>query len=169
MFRMAAQLAITSISPLTGPVGTQVTITGQAFTPGVQVTFANLVCQIVSRQGDSSLLVLVPAGVDGRQDFFRVQNEQGQLAQSAQAFQVTAPPVQNGVLDPKAAGTPCENVRHYQGEKEPILLNGWDCSMGAGTAHHEHAHDHPHPIGDHHHHPHAHPHRSGPNGHHHPY
>ena len=79
------------------------------------------------------------------------------------------PPPNPGVLDPKAAGTPCENVRHFAGEAEPILLNGWDCSMGAGLAHHEHAHDHPHPIGDHHHHPHAHPHRAGPNGHHHPY
>jgi hypothetical protein len=88
--------AITGISPLSGPVGTSVTITGTNFSPTIAdnlVTFDG-VAATVSSASVSSLIVSVPAGAS----YNRIQVEvAGLVATSAQSFNVITTPVCTGV------------------------------------------------------------------------
>ena len=124
---------------MSGPAGSEVTITGEGFGRGVQVWFGTLALPVLRRMGHQQLIVQIPAGAKGRESL--VVEDDGLKVASLQPFQVIEPP------PPAPPPAPPADPNHPP---------------------HEHAHEHPHPTHDHHHHPHAHPHRPGKD-HHHPY
>jgi hypothetical protein len=84
---------VTAIDPVSGPSagGTQVTITGSGFDPGVSVTFGAAAAQSVERQSDTALLVVTPAHDLGTVDI-TVTNPDGSSFTLPEAFTFVGPP-----------------------------------------------------------------------------
>ena len=132
LFTVVVPASITGLSPLAGPPGTQVTISGDRFTPGANVWFGALACPIIKRSANQ-IVAAIPAAAKGRDNL--VVEDMGEKIRSAQTFEVTAPPVEQ----PPPAGHPAHEHPH-QHPHEP-------------GDHHHHPHTHPHRPGTNHHHP----------------
>lgn len=132
-FNVVLTPVISTMSPLSGPAGTQVTLTGENFTPQAAVWFGNLACPIVKRVGKTQIVVTIPAGAKGK-GFLTVEDN-GQRVNTAQQFEVLEPPAP----PPEPAG----HARHDHAHDHPHEADD----------HHHHPHAHPHRQGTNHHHP----------------
>ncbi|NLG87075.1 MAG: hypothetical protein GX489_07635, partial [Firmicutes bacterium] len=84
---------ITSISPTSGPSsgGTEVTIVGSQFDPGVKVLFGNTSVTSLQRKSDTELVVITPEGDLGAVDV-TVTNPDGSSYTLPDAFTYVGPP-----------------------------------------------------------------------------
>lgn len=133
VFTVIVPPAIAQVAPPSGPVGTEVTITGERFSPRATVWFGSLACPIVRRVGSTALVVKIPVGARGKQPL--VVEDLGQRVASAQPFEVIEPPPP----PPPPAGHPDHDHAH----EHPHEIGD----------HHHHPHVHPHKPGKNHHHP----------------
>jgi hypothetical protein len=85
-FKVAVVPRVTSIAPLTGTSGTEVTVVGENFGARALVWFGDVACTIVRREGKTKLVVTIPAGTSGK-EYFTVA-EGGKRATSQQVFEV---------------------------------------------------------------------------------
>jgi hypothetical protein len=90
---------IASLAPLSGPPGTQVTITGQNFSAQSKVSMGGKNLKIVSRSLPSQLVVAIPGEARGSAQL--VVTEHDRQVTSAQTFTVLVPPTFVG-FSPKA-------------------------------------------------------------------
>lgn len=130
-FHIVPTPVVTSLAPLSGPAGTQVTLTGDNFSPRAQVWFGSLACPIVRRVGSTQLVVQIPAGAKGKAAL--TVEDHGQRVDTAQAFEVVEPPA-----------PPPEPANHHEHAHD---------HPHAADDHHHHPHAHPHRSGANHHHP----------------
>ncbi|HXF96064.1 MAG TPA: kelch repeat-containing protein, partial [Gemmatimonadales bacterium] len=94
---------ITGVSPATGTVGTELTITGTNFRAGADVFVGPFQSDSVDVAGGAQLFARVPTGVVAGQSYaVRVRNADGTEAQRAAAFTAVAPTLQfvNGATRP---------------------------------------------------------------------
>ena len=89
-FVVAYGPVITGFSPLEGRPGTEVTITGQYFTPDAQVFYGNTSLRVFRRQGDSVLVVRIPRDATSWAPF-RVRTRTGETV-SAERFKAAVMP-----------------------------------------------------------------------------
>lgn len=93
-FTVLPPVTITGFSPMSGPVGTTVTITGTQFDSNVandSVIIGNAYANIVSVSATQLLVTVGSAAVVGSTHFVQVTSD-GSAATSAATFNVTAPP-----------------------------------------------------------------------------
>lgn len=127
-FEVLQPIGVTGISPAQGPAGTQVTITGTNFTGRSAVLFGNLPCTIVKREGQTQLLVTIPAAARGTEHLF--VDDTGQHVKSAQPFQVVTPPAVAS-LNP-LYGPPGTQVMIFGsqfGAHAKVLFAGLECPI----------------------------------------
>jgi hypothetical protein len=86
-FKVALVPRVTSIAPLAGAPLTEVTLTGENFSPSARVWFGSAACTVVRREGKTKLVVTMPAGVTGK-EYFTV-SDGGKKAVSPQVFEAT--------------------------------------------------------------------------------
>jgi hypothetical protein len=133
-FRVLTLPTVAAVSPLAGPVGTQVTLTGQNFTGNTKVYFGQLAATIVKRNGPNELVIAIPTGARGKSPF--TVEDQGERITTSQVFEVfeTANP-------PPPSGDDASHHEHAHNHPHPV------------GDHHHHPHAHPHKPGATHHHP----------------
>jgi hypothetical protein len=94
---------ISSVTPATGTVTTELTITGTNFRAGAQVFVGTFTADSVEVSSSITIFALVPSGVSVGQSYaVRVRNSDGTEAQLAGAFSPVAPLLQyvNGATQP---------------------------------------------------------------------
>ncbi len=84
-FKVARVPRVTSIAPLTGAAGTEVTLLGENFSAPAMVWFGSAECKVVRREGNRKLVVTIPPGVTGK-EYFTVRDG-GKQATSTQVFE----------------------------------------------------------------------------------
>jgi hypothetical protein len=84
-FKLAIVPRVTSVAPLTGTAGTEVTLTGENFGARALVWFGSAACSVVRREGKTKLVVTIPAGTTGKEYFTVVDG--GKKASSTQVFE----------------------------------------------------------------------------------
>jgi hypothetical protein len=135
VFHVVTLPSATSIAPLQGPIGTQVTIAGASFTASTKVWLGNLACPVVKRTGSTEIVVQIPAGAKGKANF--ILEDQGEKVNTNIAFTVVeAPP-------PPPPPDPAAHPDHEHAHEHPHDVGD----------HHHHPHAHPHRPGKTHHHP----------------
>jgi hypothetical protein len=100
---MGPDPSISGVTPATGTVGTELTITGSNFRTGAEVFVGGLAADSVELAGATTLYALVPLGVTAGQAYaVRVRNSDGTEAELAGAFSAVAPVLQyvNGATQP---------------------------------------------------------------------
>ena len=88
-FAVISAPSITSFTPTSGPPGTEVTLSGNAFTDATGVAFAGTAAETYSIDSDTQLKVQVPVGASSGK--ISVNNPAG-TGESGTDFQVTAAP-----------------------------------------------------------------------------
>lgn len=129
-FRIVTLPSATSVNPLSGPVGTRVTLTGANFTGNTKVWLGTLACPIEKRS-PNEIVFSIPAGAKGRQTITLEDN--GQKVATTVAFEVVDPPPPTEPAD----------KHHDHAHEHPHKADD----------HHHHPHAHPHKNGATHHHP----------------
>jgi hypothetical protein len=127
MFRLTTPPIATAVTPLVGPTGTQVTISGLNFTQKTMVYFGALACPVLTRT-TTQLVIQIPGGATGKSSF--IIDDGGDATQTTQRFEVSAPP-------------PAPADDHEHAHEHPH----------EAAEHHHHPHAHPHRSGAKHHHP----------------
>jgi hypothetical protein len=95
--------SITAVSPSTGTVGTELTITGSSFRAGADVFVGSFESDSVDVTSSTQIFARVPLGVVAGQSYsVRVRNADGTEAQRAASFMAVAPTLQfvNGATKP---------------------------------------------------------------------
>ncbi len=82
---------ITSINPLSGPIGCTVVITGTNFNPDVRILFENIEVESVIWESPNQLIVVVPVGLTEGSNSVKVINPDN--TEGISFFSVTAAPV----------------------------------------------------------------------------
>jgi hypothetical protein len=127
-FQVIAPPVLSSFSPASGPVGTQVTINRPNLSASTQVMFGTVVATIVSRAIPTKLVVQVPAGVQGQQ--FIWLEDRGQKVKSTAAFSVVDTPVITSVAPLSGpAGTSVTITGEKFGKNATVWFGNLQCAI----------------------------------------